>query len=137
MPSPILLVEDNPHDLEFSLLALEKCGLPNPVEVARDGEEALNYLLRQEQYAQRTPGNPALVLLDLKMPKIDGLEVLKQLRGTPQLAGIPVIVLTHSMQDSDAHRARLLGVERYIVKPIDLPAFNRAVCAAVTEVRKD
>lgn len=134
MNQPIVLVEDNPHDVEFALFALEKCNLQNPIIVLRDGEEAIDYLFMRNRYAIRQQCNPALLLLDTKMPKVDGLEVLKALRGSPSLASIPVIMLTHSEMNSDLHRARLLGVDQYIVKPIKLDQFIADVSTAVTSL---
>lgn len=132
MSPSIVLVEDNPHDVEFALFALAKCGLQNPVLVLGDGEDALDYFFHQNGYASRPPDNPALILLDIKMPKVDGMEVLKAIRATPSLARTPVIMLTHSELDSDMHRARLLGVDQYIVKPIELDQFVADVCRALT-----
>lgn len=134
MTSPILIVEDSQNDLDFTLFALEKCGVPNPMVVVRDGEEALDYLFLRHQHKKRHPGNPALILLDLKMPKVDGLEVLKVVRATASLTSIPVIVLTHSVLNTDLHRAQLLGVDRYVVKPIDLAQFVPDVCRAVSGI---
>lgn len=132
MANPILVVEDSAHDLDFTLFALEKCGVSNPVAVVRDGEEALDYLFTRNHYKARTTGNPVLILLDLKMPKADGLEVLKTVRNTPSLAAVPVIVLTHSAVDTDIHHAQLLGVDRYVVKPTDPKQFIGDVCRAVS-----
>jgi CheY-like chemotaxis protein len=133
MTNAILLAEDNPSDLELTQLALEKCVLPNPVIIARDGEEVMDYLLRRNAHASRPPGNPALILLDLKMPKLDGIEVLKAIRFDPQLASIPVVVLTHSALEADIHRSQILGIDKYIVKPIDLSTFLTNVCNAVKQ----
>ena len=93
---PILLVEDNPRDLELTLAALAKCQLANEIVVARDGAEALDYLNRRNAYAERQPGDPAVVLLDLKLPKVDGLEVLEQVKTNPAQRQIPVVMLTSS-----------------------------------------
>lgn len=134
MTSPILIAEDSQNDLDFTLFALEKCGVSNPVVVVRDGEEALNYLFLRHQYEKRNPGNPALILLDLKMPKVDGLEVLKMVRATASLTSIPIIVLTHSVLNADLHRSQLLGVDRYVVKPVDLAQFVPDICRAVSAV---
>lgn len=137
MTSPILVADDNQHDLDLTLFALEKCGIPNPVVVVRDGEEALDYLFLRHQYKKRNPGNPALIILDLKMPKVDGIEVLKMVRSTASLTSIPVIVLTHSFLNADLHRAQLLGADRYVVKPIDLAQFVPDVCRAVSALVSD
>ena len=128
MLKPILLVEDNPHDLELTLIALSKSQLANEVVIARDGAEALDYLLRRGVYAKRAAGNPAVVLLDLKLPKVDGLEVLKELRGqeTP-LRSVPVVMLTSSKEEQDLLRSYELGVNAYVVKPVDFTEFVRAI----------
>ncbi|GBC58888.1 response regulator receiver protein [Stutzerimonas stutzeri] len=99
MLKPILLVEDNPHDLELTLIALERSQLANDVVVMRDGAEALSYLQRTGAYADRADGNPAVLLLDLKLPKVDGLEVLKTVRETTELRSIPVVMLTSSREE--------------------------------------
>lgn len=127
MLKAILLVEDNPNDLELTLYALEKTRLLNEVVVARDGEEALQYLERKGSYADRSDGNPAVILLDLKLPKIDGLDVLRQVRATPVLQHIPVVMLTASNEDADRLRSYNLGVNAYVVKPLDFGQFVRAV----------
>jgi CheY-like chemotaxis protein len=127
MLKPILLVEDNPHDLELSLLALEKSKLANEVAVARDGEEALDYLHRRGIFNERPPGNPAFIILDLKMPKIDGLEVLRSIRSNVDLQHIPVIMLTASKQEQDVLRSYEDGVNAFVVKPIDFQDLVKAV----------
>jgi CheY-like chemotaxis protein len=137
MTNPILIAEDSPHDLEFTLFALEKCKLSHPVVIVRDGEEALDYLHARNDYASRPGGGPTLILLDLKMPKVDGLEVLKSLRTSPHLSSIPVIVLSHSALNEDVHKARSLGIDSYIVKPIELDQFRVEVCKAVSVVLSD
>ncbi len=123
----ILLVEDSPNDVELTLEGLAAYNLANAVEVARDGQEALDYLLRQGAYASRPRGNPVVVLLDLKLPKIDGLEVLKRVRSEEDLKLIPVVVLTSSRQERDMMESYRLGVNAYVVKPIDFHAFVDAV----------
>jgi CheY-like chemotaxis protein len=128
MLKPILLVEDNPHDLELTLIALSKSQLANEVVIARDGAEALDYLLRRGIHAKRAAGNPAVVLLDLKLPKVDGLEVLKALRGQePPLRSVPVVMLTSSKEEQDLLRSYELGVNAYVVKPVDFTEFVRAI----------
>lgn len=117
MLKPILLVEDNPRDLELTLLALERSQLANEVIVLRDGADALDYLLRREAYADRDDGNPAVILLDLKLPKVDGLEVLKALRASPDLRSIPTVMLTSSREEPDLLRAYELGVNAYVSNP--------------------
>lgn len=127
MLKPILLVEDNPHDLELTLIALEKSQLANDVVITRDGADALDYLLRQGSHADRGEGNPAVVLLDLKLPKVDGLEVLKTIRSDASLKSIPVVMLTSSNEENDLVRAYDLGVNAYVVKPVIFQDFVRAI----------
>lgn len=127
MLKPILLVEDDPHDLELTLVALERSQLANDVIVVRDGAEALDYLFRTNAYADRPEGNPAVLLLDLKLPKIDGLEVLAKLRETETLRSIPVVMLTSSREEPDLNRAYQLGVNAYVVKPVEFKAFVGAI----------
>jgi len=127
MLKPILLVEDNPHDLELTLIALSKSQLANEVVIVRDGAEALDYLNRRGEFAERTAGNPAVILLDLKLPKVDGLEVLKEIRDTEALKSIPVVMLTSSKEEQDVVRSYELGVNAYVVKPVDFTEFVRAI----------
>jgi CheY-like chemotaxis protein len=127
MLKPILLVEDNPNDLELTLIALAKSQLANEVVIARDGAEALDYLNRRGEYRNRVEGNPAVVLLDLKLPKVDGLEVLKEIRNTPHLKSLPVVMLTSSKEEQDLLRSYELGVNAYVVKPVDFSEFLRAI----------
>jgi CheY-like chemotaxis protein len=127
MLKPILLVEDNPNDLELTLIALSKSQLANEVIVVRDGAEALDYLNRRGEYRDRSVGNPAVVLLDLKLPKVDGLEVLKEIRNTPHLKSLPVVMLTSSKEEQDLLRSYELGVNAYVVKPVDFSEFLRAI----------
>jgi CheY-like chemotaxis protein len=134
MQKTILLVEDNLHDLELTLIALERCNLPYAVEVARDGEEALHYLLRQGKYAHRGSGNPSLILLDLKMPKIDGVELLKFVRSTPSLVDIPVVILSAYNLEADLRRAQSLSIADYIVKPIQWQGFSGILCKTLSMV---
>jgi CheY-like chemotaxis protein len=127
MLKPILLVEDNPNDLELTLIALAKSQLANEVVVVRDGAEALDYLHRRGEFKERTVGNPAVILLDLKLPKVDGLEVLKEIRETEALKSIPVVMLTSSKEEQDVVRSYELGVNAYVVKPVDFTEFVRAI----------
>lgn len=127
MLKPILLVEDNPRDLELTLVALERSQLANDVIVMRDGAEALDYLLRRGEHAERADGNPAVLLLDLKLPKIDGLEVLKTVRETTELRSIPVVMLTSSREEPDLLQAYELGVNAYVVKPVEFRDFVTAI----------
>lgn len=123
----ILLAEDNPSDIELTLTALEENHLANDVVVARDGAEALDYLYRRGTHTGRPPGNPAVVLLDLKMPKVDGLEVLRTIKQDDQLRNIPVVVLTSSREETDLVGSYRLGVNAYVVKPVDFQQFVKAV----------
>ena len=127
MLKPILLVEDNPKDLELTLVALERSQLANEVIVMRDGAEALDYLLRRGAHADRAEGNPAVLLLDLKLPKVDGLEVLKMVRETAELRSIPTVMLTSSKEEPDLERAYSLGVNAYVVKPVEFKEFVSAI----------
>lgn len=124
---PILLVEDNPKDLELTIAALEKCHLANEIVVARDGAEALDYLYRRGAYAERHVGDPAVVLLDLKLPKVDGLEVLETVKGDPEMRSFPVVMLTSSREESDLVRSYQLGVNAFVVKPVDFGEFFEAI----------
>jgi len=127
MLKPILLVEDNPHDLELTLIALEKSQLANEMVITRDGAEALDYLLYRGQFTDRLQGNPAVVLLDLKLPKVDGLEVLREIRQTAGLKSVPVVMLTSSKEEQDLLRSYELGVNAYVVKPVDFQVFVKAI----------
>lgn len=129
MTRPILLVEDAPNDIEFALLALKKCGVTNEVIVASDGQEALDYLLCRRKYQHRQPGNPGLVLLDLKLPSVDGITVLGTIRATPALTSIPVVVLTGSALEADISTTVALGIEEYVVKPMDIQQFIKTMCS--------
>jgi CheY-like chemotaxis protein len=127
-PVEILLVEDNPTDLELALRALRMHRVGNRVHVVRDGEEALDFLLCTGPYADRDPnGAPKVVLLDLKLPKVDGLEVLRRIKGDPRTKTIPVVVLTSSREERDVVGSYELGVNSYIVKPVDFEQFSAAV----------
>jgi len=122
---PILLVEDNPMDVDLTMQALEEHGVANPVVSCMDGEIALQYIA--EHHAPADPQIPILILLDLRMPKVDGLEVLSQARAHPVWKQVPVIVLTTSRQDDDIEAAYKLGANSYIVKPVDFGAFVEVV----------
>ena len=123
----ILVVEDSPRDAELVLEALAANHLANEVVSLRDGAEALDYLYRRGQFAGRENGQPAVILLDLKMPKVDGTEVLRQIKADPQLKIIPVIVMTSSREESDLHASYQLGANAYVVKPLKFQAFVEAV----------
>jgi CheY-like chemotaxis protein len=123
----ILLAEDSVQDIELTLNALAEHAMGNFVAVARDGAEALDYLYRRGKYAAREDGDPVLMLLDLKMPKVDGLEVLRTVKSDPRLRVIPVVVLTSSREEQDVVRSYELGVNAYVVKPVEYDKFLRAV----------
>jgi CheY-like chemotaxis protein len=123
----ILLVEDSPNDIELTLAALAENHLANEVVVVRDGEEALDFLYRRGIFKLRTEGNPAVVLLDLKLPKIDGLEVLEKIKSDPALKAVPVVMLTSSREEQDLIRSYNLGVNAYVVKPVDFNEFVNAL----------
>ena len=127
MLRPILLVEDNVNDIELTLIALEKTRLANPVVSIRDGAEALDYLRREGQWSTRTDENPAVILLDKKLPKIDGHEVLKSVRADDRLKRIPVVMLTSSREEKDLLRSYDLGVNAYVVKPVEFDDFMAAI----------
>lgn len=124
---PILLVEDNPRDLELTLVALSRSHLANEVIVARDGVEALDYLRSEGQYAGRPKGNPAVVMLDLKLPRVDGMQVLEAIKQSEELRHMPVVVLTSSREEKDLLKSYKLGVNAYVVKPVDFREFIEAV----------
>lgn len=124
---PILLVEDNPRDIELTLAALEENRLANEVVVVRDGEEAIDYLDRRGIFRLRAEGNPAVVLLDLKLPKIDGLEVLEHVKTSTSLQTVPVVMLTSSREEPDLTRSYKLGANAYVVKPVDFNEFTKAI----------
>jgi CheY-like chemotaxis protein len=123
----ILLVEDDPKDVELTLTGLAEYNLANEVVVAHDGEEALDYLHRRGAYENRSNGNPAVVLLDLKLPKINGFEVLEKIRADESLRFLPVVVLTSSHEERDLVASYKLGVNAYVVKPVDFHQFVNAV----------
>ena len=123
----ILMVEDDPRDVELTLTALEEHNLANEVVVTRDGTDALDYLYCRGQYANRPNDNPAVILLDLKLPKINGVEVLQQIRSDERLKMIPVVVLTSSHEERDMLASYRLGVNAYVVKPVDFHEFVNAV----------
>jgi len=124
----ILLVEDNPQDLQLALRALKKANLDNHIHVARDGEEALQFIFCEGEYASRKIDKPPkVILLDLKLPKVDGLEVLQRVKSDPRTRTIPVVVLTSSKEQSDVLKSYNLGVNSYIVKPVNFEQFADAV----------
>jgi DNA-binding response OmpR family regulator len=123
----ILLVEDDPKDTELTMTALEEYNLSNEVVVATDGEEALDYLYYRGKFQRRSGENPAVMLLDLKLPKIDGLEVLQRVKADDTLKMIPVVVLTSSREERDMLSSYKLGVNAYVVKPVDFHEFVNAI----------
>ena len=123
----ILLVEDDPKDTELTMTALEEYNLSNEVVVATDGEEALDYLYYRGKFQRRSGENPAVMLLDLKLPKIDGLEVLQRVKADANLKMIPVVVLTSSREERDMLSSYKLGVNAYVVKPVDFHEFVNAI----------
>ena len=123
----ILLVEDNLNDIELTTAALKRNHLLNEIVVARHGGEALDYLYRRGSFEGREGGNPIVVLLDLKMPKVDGLEVLRQLKGDPSMKRIPVVMLTSSRQETDLVKSYDLGTNAYVVKPVGFDQFADAI----------
>jgi CheY-like chemotaxis protein len=123
----ILLVEDDPKDIELTLAALGEHNLANEVAVARDGVEALDYLYRRGSFAQRSPGNPVVIMLDLKMPRMDGVQVLRQIKADEQLRLIAVVVLTSSRESKDMEACYGIGVNAYVVKPVRFVEFVEAV----------
>jgi CheY-like chemotaxis protein len=123
----ILLVEDDPRDVELTLTALNDYKLANEVIVCRDGQEALDYLYARGKFSDRANENPAVILLDLKLPKVDGLEVLQQIKSDERLRLIPVVMLTSSHEEKDMMRSYKLGVNAYVVKPVDFHEFINAV----------
>ena len=124
---PILLVEDSPKDVELTLAALERCQLANSVVITRDGAEALDYLHARGKYEGRNSGDPVVVLLDLKLPKVDGLEVLEQIKQDVSLKHTPVVMLTSSREEQDLVRSYKLGVNAFVVKPVGFEQFFEAI----------
>lgn len=123
----ILLVEDDPKDIELTLEALGEYNLVNGIEIARDGVEALDYLYRRGTFAERVEGNPVVILLDLKMPRLDGIEVLKQIKSDERMRVVPVVVLTSSRESLDLEECYKLGVNSYVVKPVRFTEFVDAI----------
>jgi DNA-binding response OmpR family regulator len=123
----ILLVEDDPNDVELTLSGLAEYNLANEVVIASDGEEALDYLFRRGRFANRPGGNPAVVLLDLKLPKVGGLEVLRSMKGDENLKLVPVVILTSSREERDMVDGYKLGTNAYVVKPVDFHQFVDAI----------
>ena len=126
-PKRILLAEDDPNDRELTVTALRDYRLSNELIAVKDGVEALDYLLRRGQYAGLPPGNPAVALLDLKMPRMGGVEVLREIRATPSLRLLPVVILTSSKEEADIADSYGLGANAYVVKPVDFHDFVDAI----------
>ncbi|MBE2211019.1 MAG: response regulator [Xanthomonadaceae bacterium] len=124
---PILLAEDSPADAEMAIDALREANLANPIVHVEDGVETMEYLLREGRFADREPGDPSVLLLDIKMPRMDGLEVLQRIRDNDQFRHIPVVILSSSREESDLIRSWDLGVNAYVVKPVDINQFFEAV----------
>jgi CheY-like chemotaxis protein len=139
----ILLAEDSDRDAELTMEALAQHNLINEIQRVRDGAEALDFIYRRGQFADRSKGNPTVVMLDLKMPKVDGMEVLRQIKGDPNLKLIPVVVMTSSREEQDLLDSYNLGVNAYVVKPVNFIAFVDAVSkvgafwAVINEVPKE
>jgi CheY-like chemotaxis protein len=123
----ILLAEDNRNDIELTLAALQECRLANEVEVVQDGAEALDYMYRREKFSGRAPELPCVILLDLKMPRVDGLEVLRQIKSDPHFRRVPIVMLTSSREELDLVRSYDLGVNAFVVKPVDFTQFVEAI----------
>jgi CheY-like chemotaxis protein len=123
----ILLAEDDPNDMELTLSALGEHNLANDVQVARDGAEALDYLYRRGKFADRPEGHPVLILLDLKMPRMGGVEVLKQLKSDETMRTIPIVILTSSRESQDLEACYQLGINAYVVKPVKFSEFIEAI----------
>ena len=123
----ILLAEDSPHDAEMAIDALRESHLANPIVHVEDGVEALDYLLRRGRFADRPEEDPAVLLLDIKMPRLDGLEVLNELRRSDRFKSLPIVILSSSREESDLARSWDLGVNAYVVKPVDVDQFFDAV----------
>ena len=126
-PVEILLVEDNPHDAEITLRALKRANFANHVQWLKDGEEAIEYLFSEGPYADHPKPRPRVMLLDIKMPKVDGIEVLKRIKADPRTRSIPVVMLTSSKEETDLVRSYDLGVNSYLVKPVDFQRFSEEV----------
>jgi CheY-like chemotaxis protein len=123
----ILLAEDNKNDVDLTILALSESNLANNIEVVNDGVEVIEYLRSEGRFKGRVAGNPAVILLDLKMPRMDGIEVLKEIKNDPLLKLIPVVMVTSSREEQDLVQSYKLGVNAYVVKPVDFNRFIEAI----------
>lgn len=133
----ILLVEDDKIASYVTQKILKQCGFPGPIDVVQDGKEALEYLACEGCYARRETGNPSLIVLDLQMPDPDGFEVLKHIRSTPMLVGIPVFILSASSSQEDVYRSNLLGISRYMVKPLSVSEFTPEINRLLVDSKGD
>ena len=124
---PILLAEDNPNDVELTLTALHSLNLANEIVVVNDGAEVLDFLRRRNRFRERPDVPPAVILLDLKMPRVDGLEALRQIRADAEIRTLPIVILTSSREESDLVKGYQLGANAYVVKPVDFEQFISAV----------
>ncbi|MBP0440838.1 response regulator [Tianweitania sediminis] len=124
---PILLVEDNAADIELTMAALKRSNIANEIVVARDGVQALDYIFSEGAYADRDPEPPAVVLLDLKLPKVNGLEVLEKVKAHPEHRSIPIVMLTSSREETDVLQSYQSGVNSFVVKPVEFNAFFQAI----------
>ena len=124
---PILLAEDNPNDVELTLTALHSLNLANEIVVVNDGSQALDFLLRRNGFSDRPAMPPAVILLDLRMPRVDGLEALRQIRADPETRTLPIVILTSSREENDLVKGYQLGANAYVVKPVDFEQFISAV----------
>ena len=124
---PILLAEDNPNDVELTLTALHSLNLANEIIVVHDGAEVMDFLHRRREFSGRPPLHPAVIMLDLKMPRVDGLEALRQIRADPELRMLPIVILTSSREENDLVKGYQLGANAYVVKPVDFDQFISAV----------
>lgn len=124
---PILLAEDNPNDVELTLTALHSLNLANEIIVVNDGADVMDFLHRRGGFSARAPVHPAVIMLDLKMPRVDGLEALRQIRADPELRILPIVILTSSREENDLVKGYQLGANAYVVKPVDFDQFISAV----------
>ena len=136
MDCNLLLIEDDETAIYVTQKILKRCGFTGQIDIVRGGKEALEYLEREGSFAGRATGNPSLIVLDLKMPEFDGFEVLKHIRSTPKLSGIPVFILSASNSEEDIYRSNLLGISRYMVKPLSVTEFTPEVEKFI-DARKD
>jgi two-component system, response regulator len=123
----VLLVEDDPDDLELTLHALREARITNPIQIARDGEEALDYIFSRGSFAGREATRPRVILLDLKLPKVDGLQVLRQIKADQRTKGVPIVILTSSSEERDLIEGYRLGANSYIQKPVDFAQFQQTI----------